>query len=202
MAMKPATLARASRVLGILAFVTALAMPAAPASARPALDRFAVKGGGPDTACGGFHWADTAWTLLFTVEDNGDGTFAMRTDYRGGTFVTRAGNSPGAACGHTPHGATVAAGIRGRMFAWADETITSSTFNPGACGQQPNFGPCSTRSGFVATVFGCAESACATFTAYEFAYQSSDRRLAFKYWRESFNSPDNPDGTEGDIATS
>jgi hypothetical protein len=202
MARKPARLARASRVLGILAFGIALAMPAASVDAHPVIDRFPVKGVGIDNGCGAVQWADTAWTLLFTVEDNGDGTYAMRTDYRGGTFVTRAGTSPGANCGTLSHGTSVVAGIRGRMFAWAEETITSATFNPDACGPQPDYGPCSTRGGFVATVFGCAESACADFTSYEFAYSSGDRRLVYNSWRESYNVPGTPNGTVGDIATS
>lgn len=164
-------------------------------------DRFLLAGASQDGAtCGGV-WANDEYNLAITVTDNGNGTFAMHTEYLAGSFVTIEGPSP-SKCGQSPHGTFVEGGIKGHFTGFIDNTITSATYNPDAChtggggpgGQATS--PCNTRSGFIAAVFGA--SAGVAYGAWVFEYRSNDQRLVFNYWRDSY--ADTPEGV-GDIAT-
>jgi hypothetical protein len=146
-------------------------------------------------SCGNF-WANDTFERRFTVISNGGGNFTVREQDHG-TFVTMAGPSPGG-CESTPHhGAFVSAGISGNIEGSAVFTVNSATNNPGACDPNPSL--CSTRSGFVAAVFGAPAVATITFTAFNFEYSSSDRSLAFHHWQDKSDQAVN-DKFEGDIA--
>jgi hypothetical protein len=169
------------------------------------VDQFLLAGASVDNGtCGS--WADDQYNLQITVRNNGDGTYLMRTEYKAASFVTRAGASPGACQAETPHGSLLEAGIKGKFDAWVEETITSATYNPDACRTQGGgpggqaAGPCSTRGGFALAVLGCDEGACADNWSWDFQYRSSDKRLAFSYWRDAWPALA-PNEFLGDIAT-
>ncbi|TME95458.1 MAG: hypothetical protein E6I40_05365, partial [Chloroflexi bacterium] len=60
-------------------------------------------------------WAIDMFQRLFKVHDNGDGTFAVREEFREGRFVTSGPVSPGACETQGQHGSTVAAGAQGHF---------------------------------------------------------------------------------------
>ena len=164
-------------------------------------DHFLLAGASPDNGYCGL-WANDTYNLQITVSNNGDGTFAMHTEYLAGAFVTLGGGSPGCTQVSTPHGTLVLGGIKGHFTGFVDETITSANYNPEACpsrGGGPGgkaSGPCSTRTGFIAAVFGPGASE--SYGPWGFEYRSSDKRLIYNYWRDA-----SADATEGfgDIAT-
>ncbi len=140
------------------------------------------------------------------MHDNGDATFRVRTEYKDGKFVTRAGASPG--CGQTeqPHGLTVPGGIKGDFKAWVEETITSDSYNPDACPKDhgKDVGLCGTRTGFIQQVFGCDDSSsCVNQDTYywNFEYKSGDKRLkgGFNDWLDTWPAL-SPNEFKGDIA--
>jgi hypothetical protein len=175
---------------------------AALASGGPGTNPVNFSSGGPDNGtCG--TWADDTYNLHFTVQNNGDGTWLVRTDYNGAKFVTRAGFSPGGCQGPTPHGTFVLGGIKGNFDAWVEETITAASYNSNACGK-PNSGTCTSRSQFILAAFGCDENnpTCNDWDAWawDFQYRSSDKRLIYNFWRDAW--PALTDEFSGDIATS
>ena len=147
----------------------------------------------PDGGTCGAPWAADAFNRVFTVHDNGDGTFQMTEDYRDGTFVTTGPVSPGACEKTNNHGAFVKAGVGGSFRGFLTGTIASITFTPGAC---DTAAACSTTSGFIAAVFGPdAGLASATFN---FEYDSNDQTLEYHHWQDKSS----PTGEQfiGDIA--
>jgi hypothetical protein len=159
-----------------------------------------IAGSGPDNGTCANSWADDTYKLNVTVRDNGDGTFAVRSEYRDAKFVTRSGASPGACQAELPHGALVLGGIKGKFDAWVEETITSGSYDADACGKKKS-GTCTTRGGFVAASFGCIEDACASDWSWDFRYSSNDKRLVHDSWRDAYPAL-LPNEYEGDIATS
>src|SRR2546428_8292912 len=95
-------------------------------------------------------WAIDMFQRLFKVHDNGDGTFAVREEFREGRFVTSGPVSPGACETQGQHGSTVAAGAQGHFQGFLEGTVTSATFSPDACTQAT----CSTLAGVLPTTFG------------------------------------------------
>jgi hypothetical protein len=194
---------RMSRIVGALSVLAALVLTANQTYAASDTDQYHVKGGSPDNGrCvqtdGTRFWADDTFNLKITVKNNGNGTYAVRTEYKGAHFVTRAGRSPNCVSSTPPGSGVVIGGIKGKMNAWVDETVISGTYDPNACGK-PRDGICTTRGGFIDAVFGV--TATENFLGYEFEFSSNDPRLTHNYWRESYNSPDYPNGHFGDIAT-
>lgn len=144
-------------------------------------------------SCGN-SWANDTFERSYTIISNGDGNFTVKEKDKG-TFVTIAGQSPGA-CEATPHhGAFVSAGIAGNIDGSADFTVNSATYNPNGCNASPTV--CSTRSGFVNAVFPGAGGNL-TFTAFNFEYSSSDQSLAYHHWQDKSDQAGN-DKFEGDI---
>ena len=103
-------------------------------------------------------WAVDTEKRSFKVRRNGDGSFTL-TRYDRGTFLTSAGQSPGACENKRPHGSTVAAGVRGKFRGYLKGRITGGTFDPKAT--------CPADCGFtdvwIATFFGPS----ATFSCFE-----------------------------------
>jgi len=131
-------------------------------------------------SCGNF-WANDTFERRYTVISNGGGKFTIREQDHG-TFVTIAGQSPGACETAQHHGSFVSAGIAGDIQGSADFTVTSATYNPSGCDATPSV--CSTRSGFVSLVFGPGAVATITFTAFNFEYSSSDQSLGYHHWQD------------------
>lgn len=131
-------------------------------------------------SCGNV-WAVDTEKRSFKVKRNRDGSYRLtRTDR--GTFVTAAGQSPGACEKKGKHGATVLAGIKGRFHGYLRGNITGGTFNPNAT--------CPADCGFtavwIATFFGPS----ATFScddnspncAFNFQYHARHQGLKFHHW--------------------
>ncbi len=135
----------------------------------------------PDGGTCGGPWANDAFDRVFTVHDNGDGTFRLKEEFRNGTFVTTGPASPGACEATDHHGLTVQAGVVGSFNGFLMGTVSGGTFNPGACDVTPAACSAST-TGFVTAVFGPgATLATATFN---FEYSSSDQSLAYHHWQD------------------
>src|SRR5947209_9946819 len=84
-----------------------------------------IAGSTPDGGTCGNTWANDTYNLFFTVHNNGDGTFAVRTDYKDASFVTTGPVSPGKCETTNHHGSTVAPGITGNFQGFVDGTVTS-----------------------------------------------------------------------------
>lgn len=156
-----------------------------------------IAGSSADGGTCGPSWADDTYNLFFTVHDNGDGTFAVRTDYKNAVFTTTGPASPGACETASNHGSTVAAGITGSFQGFVDGTVTGGTvYNPTAC-NTPSV--CITRTAAIAAIFG--PSAVYTITNYNFEYNSPDQSLQYHSWHENFNKNSTVEQDIGDIAT-
>ena len=74
-------------------------------------------------------WAVDTEKRTFKVRRNNDGSFTL-TRYDRGTFVTNAGQSPGACNKKGKHGATVNAGVKGKFKGYLRGRIAGGTFDP------------------------------------------------------------------------
>ncbi len=157
-----------------------------------------IAGATPDGGTCGNAWANDTYNLFFTVHPNGDGTFAVRTEYKDGAFVTNLGASPGACETTNHHGVLVNAGIAGNFQGFVDGTVTSSTYNPNACTVTPS--ACTSRTDAINTIFG--PTAVYNIATYNFEYNSSDRSLQYHSWHENFNKNSTTEQDIGDIANS
>ena len=149
-------------------------------------------------------WANDTYQRSYTVVDNGNGTFKVTADSRG-SFVTTGPASPGACETTNHHGSIVAAGITGGFQGFLSGTVTSSSYDPGACDAKGG-ADCSTTQGFLGAVFGLAPYS-AAFTCnvgyagcvFNFEYHSNDQSLQYHHWQDK---SDNHGGEQfvGDIA--
>ena len=131
--------------------------------------------------CGNI-WAVDTEKRTFKVKRNSDGSYRLtRTDR--GTFVTKAGQSPGACETKGKHGATVLAGIHGKFRGYLRGKITGGTFNPNAT--------CPADCGFtniwIATFFGqsatfSCDSSASTKCAFNYQYHARHQGLKFHHW--------------------
>jgi len=163
-------------------------------------------GTSPDSGTCGPDWATDTFKRVFTVEENKDGTFTLREDFKHGTFVTVAGPSPGACeTNGSKHGTLVNLGVTGKMHGYLLGTVTTVTgFDPaGGCGP----GVCTTAS-FILTHFGPgATYSCVTGVPndcrFSFKYSAGRKGLLFHHWRNQDRHPAVPgDENKGDIANS
>lgn len=144
------------------------------------------------SSCGGV-WANDTYNLFISVHDNGDGTFAVTTDYKDATFETLGGGSPGACETANRHGTTVAAGIKGNFNGYVKETVTAASFNPNGCS---NPALCTTRTSAINMLFpGNSQSD----FSWNFEYNSSNKTLTYKHWQDKSDSSGS-DVFVGDIA--
>jgi hypothetical protein len=121
-----------------------------------------------------------AWAVLqeqrtFTVRKTKDGYRLTRTDR--GTFVTRAGASPGS-CESGNHGTAVLAGVKGKFHGKIVGTVTGGTFNPNATCTTD----CNTREGFLAAYFGSG-------AVYSCDVNSKDCKFDFEYSAPAQTNP-------------
>jgi hypothetical protein len=127
-------------------------------------------------------WAVDTEKRSFKVKRNSDGSYRLtRTDR--GTFLTSAGQSPGACEKKGKHGATLLAGIHGKFHGYLRGTITGGTFDPKAT--------CPADCGFmdvwIPTFFGpnakfSCDSSASIDCAFNYQYHARHQRLKFHHW--------------------
>jgi hypothetical protein len=147
-------------------------------------------------------WANDALKRTYTVHRSGDGSYTLTTRDRG-TFTTVAGQSPEACdTSNTKHGATVTAGIQGRVGGFISGKVIGGTFNPNAtCAAT-----CDTTA-FVSAFFGpTATRSCSIPQSckYIYVYTAKDESLKYHVWIDAGRADSaGPLKTKdhGDIAT-
>jgi len=127
-------------------------------------------------------WAVDTEKRTFRVHKNHDGSYTvLRTDR--GTFLTNAGQSPGACETKGRHGSTVLAGVKGKFHGYLVGKVTGGTFDPNAT--------CTTDCGFtdvwIATFFGpSATFSCFTDSKacrFDFEYTAAKHQaLKYRHW--------------------
>lgn len=146
----------------------------------------------PDSGTCGNNWATDTLKRTYSVKKNDDGSFRLIAFDRG-TFMTTAGQSPGACeTGDSHHGATVTAGITGRVGGFVAEKITGGTFNPNAT--------CATvcdRNAFVSAFFG--STAQQSVDKFIYVYGAKDSALIKHVWVNAGDATTSHN--HGDIAT-
>jgi len=182
-------------VVSSVALAAAMIMPLSAIAANGTDHVGPLAGASQDgSSCGGV-WANDTYNLVISVHDNGDGTFAVRTDYKDGAFVTLGGGSPGACETANHHGSTVTAGIKGKFQGFVAETVTAAAYNANGCS---NASLCTTRTDALNMLFpGNSQSD----FSWNFEYNSSDKTLQYRHWQDKSDSTGNSDVFEGDIAT-
>jgi len=160
-------------------------------------------------SCPGTTWANDTETRKYSVKDNGDGTFTLRRSEKG-TFVTLAGQSPGACETTGKHGAMVLAGVQGKFRGYLVGTVTAASFNPNAvCAPGAD---CSSRTGFIATYFAAgATYSCDQGADCKFNYNytasakpAGQKKLLLRHWQDKGKGAGTllKEEFHGDIATS
>lgn len=128
-------------------------------------------------SCGNAWAADTLKRTLI-VKEKENGSFRVTRRDRG-TFVTVAGQSPGACDTTGRHGHIVVAGVKGKLEGFLRGTVTGGTFNPNAtC----NAACASTTPTLIAAFFGAG----ATFSCFT---NSTDCKFNFNYTAKSRDNP-------------
>jgi hypothetical protein len=127
-------------------------------------------------------WAVDTEKRTFSVHRNRDGSYTLLRSDRG-TFLTSAGQSPGACETKGRHGATVLAGVHGKFHGYLLGKITGGTFDPTAT--------CTSDCGFtdvwIATFFGpSATFSCFTDSKscrFDFEYTAAKHQaLKYRHW--------------------
>ncbi len=127
-------------------------------------------------------WAADTEKRTFRVHKNRDGSYTLLRMDRG-TFVTNAGQSPGACETTKHHGATVLAGVKGKFHGYLVGKVTGGTFDPNAT--------CTTDCGFtdvwISTFFGAGASfSCFTDSKacrFDFEYTAAKHQaLKYRHW--------------------
>jgi hypothetical protein len=150
--------------------------------------------GGDGGTCGN-DWATDTANRDFMVQQNTDGAFTVREEFKNGTFVTNAGASPGGCEADNHHGSTVLAGITGTFHGEEEGAVTGGTYNPNGCSTVG--ADCTTTAGFIAATFPGGTFSAAT---YEFHYAAGGQGLIVHEWKESFKKGDTAEQDTGDIA--
>jgi hypothetical protein len=127
-------------------------------------------------------WAVDTEMRTFTVHRNSDGSYTLLRRDRG-TFLTSAGQSPGACETKGHHGATVLAGVHGKFHGYLLGKITGGTYDPSAT--------CTSDCGFtdvwISTFFGpSATFSCFTDSKscrFDFEYTAAKHQaLKYRHW--------------------
>jgi hypothetical protein len=185
-------IATSALVLGMFA------LPAFAANNGNGTDQFGpIAGASQDSGTCGNFWANDTYNLFFTVHNNGDGTFTVRTAYKDASFTTLDGQSPGACETPAGHGSTVTAGINGNFQGFLDGTVVGGTYNPNADLSGCATTPC-TRTQVISDLFG--PSATYSIASYNFEYSSPNSTLLYRSWHENFNANSVSEQDTGDIA--
>ncbi len=123
-----------------------------------------------DNGSCGQPWANDVVRRTFQVKKNKDGSYTLTRRDRG-AFTTIGGASPGSCDTTGKHGATVVAGVKGKLVGYIRGTVTGGTFNPNATCTGPD---CGFTDVFITTFFGAgAQFSCFT--------NSTDCQFNFNY---------------------
>jgi len=164
-------------------------------------NRFSAQVIVPDNGTCGNQWATDTSNRTWSVKKNKNGTFRVERKDKG-TFVTLAGQSPGACDTTGKHGHLVTAGIQGKFHGYLRGTVSNGTFNPNATCDAACIG---NTPAFIAAFFGAgAQFTCSLGYAgckFNFEYSSPNKALAFHHWQDKGTNGVTEQFT-GDIATS
>jgi hypothetical protein len=156
--------------------------------------------GSPDEGTCGNFWATDTFDRHFTVKTNADGTFLVIEQFKGGSFVTNAGPSPGT-CDITdgsPPG-LVDPDITGSMHGYFLVPLpmgTMQTSTDSSCVAGAPLAPCTT-TGFIDTHFTpCFAMGACPVTTFFFHYSAGDQGLVEREWK---NASADRGGNHGDI---
>ena len=158
-----------------------------------------------DSGTCGNDWANDTFDRHFTVRKNPDGTFLVVEQFKDGSFITPASDSPAVnfspgACQNGPPAGVVNAGVTGSLDGYfiiplpAGETQTSN--DPHCNAMTLTNANCDTMT-FVNTHFTpmCYSATCPV-TTFFFHYSAGDQMLVQHEWKNA--SPDRG-GNHGDI---
>ena len=162
--------------------------------------RFAASVTVTDHGSCGNAWATDTSKRTWSVKPNKNGTFRLTRKDKG-TFVTLAGQSPGACDTTGKHGHLVNAGAHGKFRGYLSGTVSGGTFNPNATCDAACIGD---TSAFVAAFFPGGTFTCSQGYAgckFNFEYSSPDKTLAFHHWQDKGTNGVTEQFT-GDIANS
>ena len=164
-------------------------------------NRFSAQVVVPDNGTCGNRWATDTSTRTWSVKKNKNGTFRVERKDKG-TFMTLAGQSPGACDTTGKHGHMVTAGIQGKFRGYLRGTVSTGTFNPNATCDAACIG---NTPAFIAAFFGAgAQFTCSLGYAgckFNFEYSSPKKPLKFHHWQDKGTNGVTEQFT-GDIATS
>ena len=145
-------------------------------------------------------WATDTSKRTWSVKPNGNGTFRV-TRRDKGTFVTLAGQSPGACDATGKHGKLLVAGVHGKFRGYLTGTVSGGTFNANAICDAACIGD---TSAFIAAIFPGGTFTCLQGYAgckFNFEYASPARSLHFHHWQDKGTNGVSEQFT-GDIASS
>jgi hypothetical protein len=164
-------------------------------------NRFAAQVVVPDNGTCQNEWATDTSMRKWSIKKNNNGTFRVERKDKG-TFVTKAGASPGGCDTTGKHGHLVTAGIKGKFRGYLRGTVSNGTFNPNAACDAACIGDTNV---FIPTVFGVgAKFTCSLGFAgckFNYEYSSPNKSLDFHHWQDKGTNGVTEQFT-GDIATS
>jgi hypothetical protein len=144
-------------------------------------------------------WATDTSMRTWSVKKNNDGTFRVARKDKG-TFLTKAGQSPGACDTTGKHGHLVNVGIKGKFRGYLSGTVTG-TFNPNATCDAVCIGD---TTKFITAFFPGGTFTCLKGFAgckFNFEYSSPNKSLVFHHWQDKGTNGVTEQFT-GDIANS
>jgi len=153
-----------------------------------------------DNGTCGNGWATDTSKRTWSIKPNGNGTFRVGRQDKG-TFVTLAGQSPGACDTTGKHGHLVNVGVRGKFRGYLRGTVSGGTFNPNATCNAACIGD---TKAFIAAFFPGGTFTCSQGYAgckFNFEYSSPDKSLVFHHWQDKGTNGVTEQFT-GDIANS
>ena len=177
-------------ILPALALVMAMILPGTTHAAGRTAQFGPYASTSQDSGTCGNDWAMDSFDRNFRVDTRPDanGNYTVEERFSNGSFVTIAGDSPGA-CGDNPRG-TIAEGVTGTMQGNFTIIVYGGSYNADGC----DTGDCSTTAGFVSSVFGSTSYDVPTF---RFEFTAGGPDLSWHTWK---NASDDRGGNSGDIA--
>jgi hypothetical protein len=114
-----------------------------------------------DTGSCNNDWATDTFDKHFRLDNNGNGTYALKVDYLNGSFVSIGGaKAPGACNTGVDNGSTVAAGVTGSQTQQWGATLAVSAAMTAVQNEHPDCSAnkCTNLTGFLTQVFGAANT--------------------------------------------
>ena len=137
-------------------------------------------------SCGNV-WATDTLQRTLIAQKRSDGSYTVTRRDRG-TFVTLAGQSPGACDTTGKHGHLIVAGVKGKLEGYLRGTVTGGTFNPNAA---CNAVCASTTPTLITAFFGAgAQFSCfanSTDCKFNFNYTAKSKdnpKLLYRHWQD------------------